>query len=153
MIELAFTGNGNAMSGPLGNDIGSIAFNQTGFFDYRVLAGGGTMPPYHSQVDQLFNGPLTQLMGQVDISQSAQVNGTQGIFYFYPGLSTGPAVDQVYVDNVGFYLDPPSAAHAASSVPETSTWIMLILGFAVLFLKTSKRHVLKPRQRARQLLA
>lgn len=143
MIELIFQGNGNALTGPFHNDIGAIEynvgglqFNRTGWFDYHAFDAGGSIAPDTSLVDSLFNS-ADQLIGSVLVNNSTQTNGTAGAFYFYPEAFVTPHLDQVYVSNLGLYSGPPSVP--CSVVPETSTWMMLLIGFSMLAYAAMRR--------------
>lgn len=136
MIDLTFVGNGIMPTGPYpDNIIGHLVGPLNGNFMYQPYAPGGTIGSPISLVDGLYNSNA-QLIGSVAIPLASDVNGTLGSFFFYTNRFPN-LYNPVFVSNVGLYNDPVGAP--ASGVPEASTWVMCLMGLALLAYAAMRR--------------
>lgn len=129
MIDLTFVGNDHPNG--IGVDpfvsVGTIDYGQHGWFDYFSFTGANVVNAPISVFDGLYN-PSAQLIGNVYVQNDQQLNGTLGMFVFYPNGGFNSTVSQVFVNSTYPRVD------MTNGVPETSTMLMLLIGFAALFL-------------------
>jgi PEP-CTERM motif len=137
----------NSAFGEIGSTVGSLTFRDSGGNSYTIFLDEGVNVRDH-YID--FNNVATEVYGTAEYSGDVKLDAYE---YFLPAPFAGNTLASLTLDgqlHTGFPNGEPFIAGVtletggAPTVPEPSTWVMMIAGFAGLgWLGSSRRRAIR----------